>query len=59
MTIPRKEVIAKPTGMAMSWGQTAALGVFALDAKSGALVMRVNILLGISYVHILNLLEAA
>lgn len=52
-------MIAKPTGMAMSWGQTAALGVFALDAKSGALVMRVNILLGISYVHILNLLEAA
>lgn len=40
-----KLVMVKPIGMAMSWGQTAALGVLALEAKSGALVMRVNMLL--------------
>jgi len=34
-----------PSGMAISCGQTAAEGVLARDAKSGALVMSVNMLL--------------
>jgi hypothetical protein len=46
MTMPRKLVTLNPIGMAMSWGHTAALGVLALEAKSGALVINVNILLG-------------
>jgi hypothetical protein len=36
--IPRKEVMMKPIGSAMICGQTAAPGVLAREAKSGALV---------------------
>jgi hypothetical protein len=38
MPIPRKEVMIKPIGRAMICGQTAAPGVLAREAKSGALV---------------------
>lgn len=43
--IPMKLVTANPMGMAYSWGHSAALGVFAREAKSGAFVMSVNMLL--------------
>jgi hypothetical protein len=43
--IPKNEVMLNPIGMAINCGQTAAPGVLALEAKSGALVMRVNMLL--------------
>lgn len=46
--MPRKEVILNPIGMAMSWGHTAALGFLAREAKSGALVISVNMLLYVS-----------
>ena len=45
MTMPMSEVTAKTTGRVISWGQIAALGVFAGEAKSGELMMRGNRLL--------------
>jgi len=43
--MPRKLVMLKPIGMAMSCGQTAALGFLARLAKSLALQTSVNMLL--------------
>lgn len=34
--IPMKEVMAKPTGMVMSWDQSASLGLRAKRLKSGS-----------------------
>jgi hypothetical protein len=39
--IPMKEVIAKPTGIVISWDQKASLGLRAKRAKSGSLTMSV------------------
>lgn len=36
--MPKKDTIENPSGMPMIWGQTAAEGVVARDAKSGALL---------------------
>lgn len=38
--MPRKEVMMNPRGKAKIWGQTAAPGVLAREAKSGELVTR-------------------
>jgi hypothetical protein len=43
--IPKKLTIENESGTEMSWGHTAAEGVVARDAKSGALVTRVAMLL--------------
>lgn len=39
--IPMKDVTPKPTGIVISWDQSASLGFVAKRAKSGSLTMRV------------------
>lgn len=39
--IPMKDVMAKPTGIVISWDHRASFGLRAKRAKSGSLTMRV------------------